>query len=290
MPIVNLTLSIFFSALLFVILRLFPNMKVVTFNGIVFNYFTAAALSFYFSGKQFDAIWTEKQFIPVALITGTMFIAVFYITGVTSQRSGVSVASIASKMSMVIPISAGIILYSESISLIKGIGMFLAFPAVYLVTKPSTLQEKKAFRVKDFYLPIVLFVGAGIVDSLIKLMQHFFMNPGNHGIIMMYVFGSAGLLGFGRMLYLVLWRGHRVTVYDLMGGILLGISNYLSLYFLILCLDNPAIESSQVFTIVNTGVVIFSAVAAVLFFNEKFTLSKIVGTLMALAAILIVSV
>jgi len=286
---VNLVLSILFSSLLFIILRLFPAVKVVTFNGIVFNYFTAAILSFYFSGKQLPDLWSEHQFIPVALVTGIMFIVVFYITGITAQRSGVSVASIASKMSMIIPISAGILLYHESMNMMKGFGIFLAFPAVFLVTRPTTPQEKKAFRVKDFYLPVSLFIGAGIVDSLIKLLQHYYMNPDNSGLIMMYVFGAAGVLGTGRLLFLVLKRSYAVTVYDLLGGIALGTCNYFSLYFLIQCLDIPTIESSKVFTIVNTGVVIFSAIAAGLFFEERFTKSKVIGTLMALAAIIILS-
>src|SRR5688572_1160500 len=104
----NLLLSIVFSTMLFVILRLFPKMKVITFNGIVVNYFVAATWSFIVSGKTFGEAMPETGLLPVILIMGSLFISVFFITGLTTQRTGVAVAAVASKMSMVIPVAAGL--------------------------------------------------------------------------------------------------------------------------------------------------------------------------------------
>jgi drug/metabolite transporter (DMT)-like permease len=285
----NLLLSIVFSTLLFVILRLFPRMKVITFNGIVVNYFVAATWSFVVSGKALREAIPESTLLPVILITGSLFIVVFYITGLTTQRTGVAVAAVASKMSMVIPVAAGLLLYKEELGLLKAVGILLAFPAVYLVSKPTSAPELKRFRMRDLGLPILLFFGAGIVDTLIKAVQHFYITPENKDIVIMCIFGAAGIIGFIRVCWLTT-RNHKFfTWYDLAGGIALGSCNYLSLLYLIRCLELPGVQSSAVFTVVNTGIVVASALIAALFFKEHFTRPRIIGTLLALASIVVLS-
>lgn len=285
----DLVLSIVFSALLFVILRLFPVMGVITFNGIVVNYFTAATWSLFFSeGQQFSAV-DIPSFLPVALFTGAMFIIVFFITGLAAQRTGVAVASVASKMSMVIPVLAGLWLYQEQLHTTKLIGILMAFPAVFLVSKPSSKEELKNFRFQDLGLPILLFFGAGLVDTLIKAVQFYFMNEQNKGIIIMMIFGSAGTIGLVRLIYLSFKGQKFISTRDFVGGIVLGSANFLSLHFLVKCLEFPGAESSHVFTIVNTGVVSLSAVIAAIGFREKFSSAKILGLMLAIGAIVVLS-
>jgi drug/metabolite transporter (DMT)-like permease len=286
----NLLLSIVFSAMLFVILRLFPRMKVITFNGIVVNYFVAAALSFCFTGNASGLVLPEGEILLVAFVTGGMFITVFFITGLTTQRTGVAVASVASKMSMVIPVLAGLALYDEDMGILKALGISLAFPAVYLVSKPGSGEDLKKFRVRDFGLPVLLFVGAGVVDTMIKAVQHFLMTGENRNMVIMYIFASAGLIGIIRVILLSIKHKRFITFHDLLGGVLLGSSNYFSLYFLIRCLELPGVQSSTVFTIVNTGVVVLSALLAAVMFKEHFTRDRIAGTILAVVSIIVLAI
>jgi drug/metabolite transporter (DMT)-like permease len=222
----------------------------------------------------------------VALGTGAMFIIVFLITGLAAQRTGVAVASVASKMSMVIPVLAGLWLYNEQLHTAKAIGILLAFPAVFLVSKPSTSEEMKNFRFRDLGLPILLFFGAGLVDTLIKAVQFHFMNEQNKGIIIMMVLGTIGLV---RLIFLAFKDRKFIGFKDLLGGIVLGSANFLSLHYLVRCLEYPGAESSHVFTIVNTGVVSLSAVIAAVGFREKFSGAKILGLMLAIGAIVVLS-
>ena len=287
---VDLILSVVFSALLFVILRMFPSMKVITFNGIVVNYFTAAIWAAAFSKGLQASLLTEGSFLPVALLTGCMFIVVFFITGLTTQRTGVAVASVASKMSMVIPVGVGLLLYNEQMGFMKAAGILLAFPAVYLVSKPSSGNELRKFRIQDLGLPVLLFIGAGVVDSMIKVVQHYFMNEQNRGQVIMMIFASAGLVGLIRVCWMAFSGNYRfITFRDCIGGVLLGSANYLSLHYLLKCLEAPGSESSQVFTLVNTGVVTLSAVIAAIDFKEELTTSRIAGVLLAVASIIVLS-
>jgi multidrug transporter EmrE-like cation transporter len=74
-----------------------------------------------------------------------------------------------------------------------------------------------------------------------------------------------------------------------MGGVLLGITNYLSLYFLLKCLEAPGSESSTVFAYVNIGVVLTSFVSGILLFGERPERSRIIGVVLSIIAITILS-
>ena len=57
---------------------------------------------------------------------------------ITTQRSGLSVVSVATKMSVVIPVLFGLIYYKESLGFFKLLGISLALIAVYL----SSIKSK----------------------------------------------------------------------------------------------------------------------------------------------------
>ena len=81
----------------------------------------------------------------------------------TSQKNGVSVASVAGKMSVVIPVFFGIFLYNESFSFLKITGIFIVLIAVYL----TSFKEEKSISQKNTLLfPVLLFLGSGTIDTV----------------------------------------------------------------------------------------------------------------------------
>ena len=161
---IYLVLSILFSTSLFVIFKYFQIYKVDTLQAIIVNYFVAFTLGI-FSANAFGDLHTipDKPWVYGALVLGGLFVSIFFVMGLTAQKNGVSVASIAGKMSVVVPIVFGIILYAESITFLKVIGIIIALIAVYL----SSVKEKETTEVKvGFVLPILLFLGSGIIDTI----------------------------------------------------------------------------------------------------------------------------
>ena len=285
-----LILSIVSSTCLLVILKSFYFWKINTLHGIIFNYFTAASLSFLVAPDSIINNYHELRSLwYVAGSIGFLFIIVFFITGKTTQQLGVGVASIASKMSMVIPIAAGLVLYNETMGLQKMTGILLAIPAVVLVSFPSVKQEGVQFKVSDIWLPVILFFGAGFVDTAIKYAQHTFMNDDNRQLVIMAIFASAGAFGLIRLLYEVFFLKRKLLWRSIGGGVLLGTTNYLSLYFLLKCLEDPSSESSTVFAYVNIGVVITSFLTGLILFAEKLERNKVIGVLLSLIAIAVLS-
>ena len=91
------------------------------------------------------------------------------------------------------------------------------------------------------------------------------------------------------MLYEIFYLKKTVHLRSVAGGIALGVTNYLSLYFLLKCLEAPGSESSTVFAYVNIGVVITSFISGLILFNEKPERTKIIGVVLSIISITILS-
>lgn len=288
-----LILSILCSTLLLLILKSFIRWRVDTLHGIIFNYFTAGSLALLLSPVSIgDYFGDLKPVLPFSLGVGLMFITVFMITALTTQKHGIGVASVASKMSMIIPIAAGLILYNESLEWTKSIGLLLALPAVVVTSFPSKstreLQQSQGSR-NNVLLPMLLFAGAGLVDTAIKFSQYRYMNEQNQFLIIMSIFYAAGVIGILWLAYQMYTRKKGVKIRSLLGGVLLGTANFFSLYFLIRCLAWPGSESSTVFAYVNIGVVTCSFLAGMVVFREKAGRYQFMGVALAIGAIVFLS-
>ncbi|MGY8914875.1 MAG: EamA family transporter, partial [Flavobacteriales bacterium] len=75
---------------------------------------------------------------------------------------------------------------------------------------------------------------------------------------------------------------------NVIAGLVLGIFNYFSIYFLLRALQNDFINSSSIFTINNVAIVLLSTIFGILFFKE--TLSKMNWFGIGLAVISIILV
>ena len=165
---IYLFLSVFFSTSIFVIFKLYHRFKIDNLKAIMVNYLVAFVLGFLFSEKQVPLeTVVSKEWLPGALSLGFLFIVVFVLMAKTSQINGLSVASVAGKMSVVIPIIFGVLVYQESLSLLKVFGILLALTSVNLV---SVKKESLSFK-ESFLLPLLLFLGSGVIDTTIKFVE-----------------------------------------------------------------------------------------------------------------------
>ncbi len=293
---IEIVLASAFSASLYVVLRYFSVWRVDNLHGLTANYITAATLSFCWNfSNNMNAAQTAAWMIPYAAGIGLLFIGVFYIAALTTQKAGITITSIAGKMSMIIPICAGIILFNDKVTTARIIGMILALLAVLLSTysknKGASQQKIGAGTV---ILPIMLFIGSGMVDTSIKLSEHYLMEGEGDQLFVSMLFGSAGLIGtlltfrgflFRRFEQNRVWPNRR----SISAGVLLGILNFFSLLFLINALASPGAESSLIFAITNVLVVLFSTASGLLLFHEKLSRTKIAGLLVAIISIVILS-
>lgn len=280
-------LAIVFMTSLFVILKYFERWKINNLHGLTVNYLTASALSFLngFSDNV-NNIGMLNSFLPICLIMGVLFISSFYLTAFTAQRNGVSAATVASKMSVVIPVMAGIKLYNDAVSLNKFAALFCALAAVYFTGSgngPTKTNQHKLL------LPLILFLCAGIVDTTIKYAQYTYLNDKGGNIFIAAVFAIAGCVGLSISIYNYFKNKISVEGKSISAGMLLGTCNYASLIFVLNALGAAGADSGEVFTLSNVGVVLLSVICSFLLFKERLTTKGITGVVLALAAIVLLS-
>ena len=282
-----LLLSILFSTSLFIIFKYFNTYKVNTLQAIVVNYIVAFGLGV-FSANAVNRVPTipQQPWIYGAIALGALFISIFFVMASTAQNNGVSVASIAGKMSVVIPIIAGIVLYSEAVTFIKVIGILVALIAVYLSSAKENTSENKG----NLLFPILLFLGSGVIDTTLKYVETNYVNTDEVAFFSGSLFGFAAVFGLLILLIKPLFKKEKFELKSIVAGIVLGIPNYYSIVFLIKALQNKNFESSVLFTVNNVGIVIASTLVGFFLFKEQFSLKNKIGVGLAILGIILVTI
>ena len=249
------------------------------------NYLIAALLGFSFNrySMPFADVFTSN-WLPFALIIGLSFILIFFLIGYSTRVSGVAVTTIAGKMSMVIPILFSILYFSEKTTVLKISGLLLAVIAVFLTSYRPLTKKSNLLLV---LLPVSIFLGSGITDSILKYAQTYFVPNSMSLLFTAIVFLTALIIGLIFILIKPKSISKSITIPELVGGTILGIANFGSLYFFILALNNCKLDSSVVFGLNNICIVLFSILIGKALFKEKFSKVNFAGVLMAVTAILI---
>lgn len=283
---IALLFSILASTFIFVIFKLFNKYKVNTLHAIVFNYYAACIFGAFHSKTPINtsSILNEKWIIG-AIILGVLFITVFNIMALTVQKNGLSVASVASKMSVVIPIVFGLYVYHEKLGFLKILGILFALCAVYL----ASIKEKKvSINLKGLWLPTSLFFGAGIIDTSINYIENTYVAANGIPIFSATIFFFAGIVGT-LILITKRFKGPlKLNYKSVIGGFVLGIANYYSIYFILLALQSEHLESSIVFTINNVAIVTASTLLGLVLFKEKLLLKNWIGIGLSLISIILI--
>lgn len=282
-----LILSVLFSTGLFVIFKYFGIYKVDVLKAIVVNYLVAFAMGFLLAERQIPIteIYLQSWFSG-ALVLGALFIAIFFVMAMTAQKNGVSVTSIAGKMSVVVPVFFGIILYNESVTFLKISGIIIALVAVYL----SSVKDEKSTKNGTLVYPILLFLGSGAIDTILKYVQVTHVDDRDISVFSGSLFGIAFLFGLLILAIKILKKREPFGVKNIIAGIVLGVPNYFSIIFLIKALQNKNFESSTLFTINNVAIVIVSTLVGLFFFNEHFSTKNKIGVALAVLGIVLVTI
>ena len=285
---IALILSILSSTMIFVVFKLFSKFKINTLQALVFNYVTACFCGIIFQENNFNiAEIPQYSWFPYALVLGVLFITVFNLMAITTQRNGLSVVSVATKMSVVIPIFFGLVYYKESLGIFKILGIILALVAVYLVS----VKTNDGLKVKssNILFPVLVFLGAGVIDTTLKYLEGEFIAKNDIPIFSATIYAMGGIIGIILLFFQASKGKFQFSIRNVIGGIFLGIPNYFSVYFLVQALRSGIFDSSGVFTVNNVSIVMFSTVLGILLFKEKLLLKNWIGIGLAIIGILLIA-
>lgn len=284
-----LILSILFSAYISVVFIIFNKYKIDLFQTIVYNYGICVVTGSLSLGEfPIHAQTLNTPMFHWAILMGFLFISVFNLIALSSVKVGVTITQTANKLSLVIPVLFSFFMYGEPLSWLKIVGIFVAVLAVVFVSNKNK-SEKSNIKPLELALPFLLFAGSGIIDTLTKYVQrNYLTSESNSNTYLISGFLVAAVIGFVVLGYSFL-SGKRVFQWkSLVAGILLGVPNYFSIYFLIKALQSPMLTSSAMIPINNIGILFAVSIVGIFFFKEKLSKINFFGLGLTLLAIVLI--
>jgi drug/metabolite transporter (DMT)-like permease len=218
---------------------------------------------------------------------GLLFISIFLLLAKTAQTIGVSVATIANKMSLVIPSSIAVIFYHEHLVVLQYIGLFLALIAVVLSSLPPGKSDIPLRH--HLFLPAIVFIGSGAIDALVNHAKKLPIADDQLPVFISSCFFVAFICGTLFISFRVTTGKDKLEWKSIPAGIILGIPNYFSIYGITRALGCNLMKSSALYPVNNMGIVALSAISALIIFREKFSLVNWIGILLSLGSIALIA-
>ncbi|MDA3843256.1 MAG: EamA family transporter [Candidatus Kapabacteria bacterium] len=246
------------------------------------NYVIAAAIAVIKFMSDSDAIVSYPA-LGFGAGLGFLFIFTFFVFAKAVETAGSAMASISSRLAIMVPVLIAIILYGEIPGTSQYIGFgvtFLTMLFFYLSLKKGTEKHRKP---ADYiYLFGLLFL-MGIVDSSLKIFgEEFPVEAKPFFIMTIFLFALFYTLSY------VLIKKMKFEARTAVRGIALGIPNVLTTIFLLKALSE--LEAIIVFPVLNIGIILITATAAALIWKEKLNKYAVYALVSGMAAIVLFSI
>ncbi|MEN9597798.1 MAG: hypothetical protein RL596_109 [Bacteroidota bacterium] len=285
--------SIVLTSYLTLAFKICEKLKIAIFPAIIFNYITCVITGSLVNGSfPITGAVMQTDWFKWAMLMGVLFVSIFNIVGITAQKIGVAVASVANKLSLVIPVILSVYLYQETVMGWKLVGVLVALIAVIFTCAPTGKKDASTSAISlqmKIGLPLVLFIGSGLLDALINHVQQTYVTPENNNAYLISGFFSAACIGTSVLLFQYFTGKRRFVGQELLAGICIGIPNYFSIWCLVKFLQVSPWESSASFPVNNMGIVLFSTLVAWIIFKEKLSTINWIGVLLSLVAIFLIA-
>lgn len=287
-----LLLCILSSTGIFIVFKTLDRYNIPSFPVIVINYLVATLIGFRISPdpSQIRNI-LDMEWLPSSMLIGILFILMFFLLAYSTQKAGISVTTVASKMSVIFPILFSMLIdRSDQLTLVKGAAIIFTLVGVaFTVYNPADSLKKVRAAV---YIPIILFVGMGIVDSLVKHAQHNFVSDSDTALFSAVLFLNAFMAGIAVLVLSPQYMPSFVKPSIWGWGLLLGSLNFGSIFFMVRALnyispEGKIIDSSVIFGVNNISIVALSVLVGLLVFREKLKPLNWVGILLSALALIL---
>ena len=244
---------------IFVVFKLIDVKDAPLINCIIVNYLTATVLGFSVFGSFPVQHIISANWFPISLILGFLFIATFFLVGISSRKTGIVITTVASKMSLVVPMLFSILMYGEQVATTKIIAIILAVASIFLCTYKHSDKKTKT-DIWKLLLPAFIFIGMGANDSIVIYSRETFSISSDAALFTASLFAISFLCG---TIYASVKRGtfrNFLNTKTWLFGILLGSFNFGSIYFVIKAMNSKIISNSSLYGICNTSTILLSII------------------------------
>ncbi len=225
------------------------------------NYFTASVISLILIVSEKDFAYSSGTFLFGAGL-GLLFFIGFFVFAIAVSKAGASLSAVSSRLSVIIPVGLSVIVYNERPSVFQSAGIILALITILLFYFSIRRFSSGSFNKTDYLYLILLLAAIGINDFCFKIFQNW-RPPGEKNFFIFIIFSFAFLYSLS---YVILKR-IRLDYQTVSTGLLLGIPNVFSSYFMLDALNSlPAVI---VYPVINIGIIVLTSFTAFLIWKEK---------------------
>ena len=289
---IYLIIHIVFALGMFISLKLINIKGVNIFKAITVNYAVAALLTVSDLSVNHLSWQLRGEILLPSAGVALLFVVSFIIMSFSTQKVGIGLTTALNKMSVLIPVTVGVLYLGQTIGLflkLLGIAVVLA-SFVLILYKKSDKRSKWAV-----ILPLLVFIVSGMIDTSMELSRNYVIKESyDQEAFLVSVFSFAvffsllavaveALLTKGVSRKVKTTSGSRMLLY----GALLGTFNFLTSKMILL--NVGLMGGSVVYPIHNAAVVTFTALAGLLFFNEVFTKRQWIGVFLAVCGVALIA-
>lgn len=276
---IYLIIAILFGSLFAILFKLFAKHGVDALQAIIFNYITAIAIGPLTNIIRGDVAFSALSAVPLlpAILTGLFMVGGFVAMSSATKSHGVAIATIATRVSFIIPTICAYIFLGEQ--RLEPLTSVLVIASLILIF----FSKKEGVTLKKWYNPISVFLCYGIANFLLKYCQSQLSTNGELLALTTITFTSALIIAtiFSRLQKRKLafkWK-------NLFAGIILGVTNIGCTFFLLKSLTQ--FSTATLYPIYNISIVVIGVIAGRLLFKERLTTLQYIGIAIAITAIII---
>ena len=293
----TLIISIAFSVAVSIFLKLARRCRIQVDQAIAVNYVTASILCLWLFQPPLAAMRSITAPVWVILgLLGVLLPAVFLVMAAAVRQTGIVLSDTAQRLSLILPIMAAFLVFHETLSGRKALGIVLALCALgCLLARPranaiATADTSGSLRAamphahpeptRFAWITLLgVWVGYGTIDILFKQMAR--LGAGFTSSLLLSFMLATALM----FLWLAVFRRTAWDARSLASGLLLGILNFGNIYFYIRAHQTFPDYPTLVFAAMNIGVISIGTLVGAGAFRERITGVQAAGIALALAAI-----
>lgn len=267
--------SIICSVSVGILFKLLNAKSTVNIYLININYLCAIAATYFIFEPVIDL---SKIHFSTVIPLSILLPGIFWIMTIAIKNNGIIKTDIAQRISLIIPAICSFWLFQEEFSWYKVLGIIVGLSAMFFIINNNLIEKKTS----PIYLLFVFF-GFGIIDVLFKITA--LNNEIPYTTTLFYIFcGSFFVTTF---LSITTYKKEKIAINLelLFNGILLGILNFMNIYFYMKAHQYYATNPITVFACMNFGVIFMGTLIGKLIFKEKMSAKNIFGLFLALIAI-----
>lgn len=253
-----LFLAITSSALVSIFMRLSSSRIKGNISMLAINYAMCVFLSAWYAGMEVLPVRASLfQTIGMGVVHGILYLLSFVLLQVNVRRNGVVLSATFMKLGLLVPMVVSVVLFHEMPGVLQSIGFVIALIAIILINFDGG-ESVMGFRLGL----VLLLLGGGFGDAMSKIFQE--LGDASMGDqFLLYTFITALVL----CVLLMLKKGQRPGLAEVMFGAMIGIPNFFSARFLLASLKSLA--AVIVYPTYSVGTILVVTLAGVVLFRER---------------------